>query len=444
MVKMAIKTAVVRIRDESGITMPLIIGVIAVAFILAAGLSMTVSQQQKAVARDQAAVKALHVAEAGANDYLWHLNEDHEYYLKSVHPAQGDGKWVSKNGGRYHLDVIPPTGDEPVVTVKATARFKNPLGDEVERAVIARYRKKSFVNYIYMTNHERTPNNQRIYWITGDVVNGPLMTNEDLFISGDPIFNDSVTIGGRLVVERGNPVFKKGYTENAKTLDFPATNDKLKLETQARGYYYYGQTTITLRSDGYLQISNSDTSGRTTGPVGIVPIPPNGVIYIDGNSYRKWTPSNGDVFISGTLKGKLTVGAADMIYITGDIQYSNDAEDMLGLVANDSILINHYDSSGRDVAPYNITIKGALFALNNSFGFERYSEGSPKGTISFKGSIVQNYRGPVGTFSSRTGEKLTGYSKNYSYDQRMLYKSPPHFIEPLNAGFELAGWSEVN
>ncbi len=424
--------------------MPLVVGIMAIAAILAIGLSVTIGQRQKAVTREQAAVKALHVAEAGANDYLWHLNQDQEYYLKNVHPAQGADKWVSKNGGKYNLDVIPPSGDEPVITVKATGRFKNSLGDEVEKKIIARYRKKSFVNYIYMTNHERTPNNQRIYWITGDVVNGPLMTNEDLFVNGNPVFNDAVTIGGRLIVEAGNPVFRKGYTENSKTLDFPATNDKLKLEAQARGYYYYGQTTITLRSDGYLQIQNSDTSGRTRGPVGIVPLPPNGVIYVDGNSYRKWTSSNGDAFVSGTLKGKLTIGSADIIYITGDIQYSNDDEDMLGLVANDSVLINHYDSSGRDVAPYNITIKGALFALNNSFGFERYAEGSPKGTITFKGSIVQNYRGPVGTFNGRTGEKISGYSKNYSYDQRMLYKAPPHFIEPLNAGFELAGWSEVN
>lgn len=431
-----------KLASDRGFTLPVVMGVIIIISILAIGLSLTVENHQSAVQRDDAKMKSLQVAEAGVNDYLYHLNKDSEYYLRGVHPAEGKGKWVRKNGGEYNLEITPPADDEPLVQVKATGKVKNRLGADVTTTITASYRKKVFTQYIYLTNHESYSQNNPIWWITGDVVRGPLHTNEDLFIDGDPVFQGRVSMGGNLTIRSGNPVFEEGYKEHAETLDFPSTNDKLKLEAQARGYYYYGQTTITLRSDGYMEIVNSDGSGRTTGPTGVVPIPDNGVVYVDGLRGNKYVATNGDVFISGTLRGKLTIGSANIIWITGDLNYSDDAADMLGLVATDSILINHYDSSDRDVAPYNVTIKGALFALENSFGFERYNQGSPKGTITFVGSMVQNTRGPVGTFNSRTGQKLTGYSKNYNYDKRMLYKSPPHFVEPLNAGFELVGWTQ--
>jgi hypothetical protein len=44
----------------------------------------------------------------------------------------------------------------------------------------------------------------------------------------------------------------------------------------------------------------------------------------------------------------------------------------------------------------NITIHGALFALNKSYEFEKYNSGK-FGTITLVGSICQNRRGGVGT-----------------------------------------------
>lgn len=82
----------------------------------------------------------------------------------------------------------------------------------------------------------------------------------------------------------------------------------------------------------------------------------------------------------------------------------------------------------------------AILALNHSFGYEDYTRGL-KGTLTIKGSIAQRYRGPVGTFSG--GTRVSGYAKNYWYDERMLYQEPPHFIEPLNAGFEVLDWEQL-
>jgi len=111
------------------------------------------------------------------------------------------------------------------------------------------------------------------------------------------------------------------------------------------------------------------------------------------------------------------------------------------LIPENYLYINHYDNRSRDVAPRDITIHAALFSLNHSFTFERYDRPPQKGTITILGSIGQRYRGPVGTF--RGNNIVSGYSKDYNYDQRMQYDEPPHFIEPLNTGFYISNWEEL-
>ena len=37
---------------------------------------------------------------------------------------------------------------------------------------------------------------------------------------------------------------------------------------------------------------------------------------------------------------------------------------------------------------------------------------------------------------------MTGYAKNYNYDGRLRYASPPYFIDPLESAFGAKTWSE--
>lgn len=174
----------------------------------------------------------------------------------------------------------------------------------------------------------------------------------------------------------------------------------------------------------------------------IVSLPSNGVIYVDGMAYSKGNAVNGDVYVAGTLSGRLTIAAKNIIYISGDVRYNDAERDMLGLIADNYVYIEHFRGR-RDVAPFNIEVNAAIFALNHSFGFESYRTGPAKGTLTIRGPIVQRYRGPVGTFSWG-GARLSGYTKNYHFDPRMTYQEPPHFLEPANAGFELDSWEEVS
>jgi hypothetical protein len=65
--------------------------------------------------------------------------------------------------------------------------------------------------------------------------------------------------------------------------------------------------------------------------------------------------------------------------------------------------------------------------LQHSFFVQSYNEGSLQGTLYVRGSIAQAWRGIVGTTGS------TGYVKDYRYDKRLRYASPPYFPQWTNA-----------
>jgi hypothetical protein len=75
-------------------------------------------------------------------------------------------------------------------------------------------------------------------------------------------------------------------------------------------------------------------------------------------------------------------------------------------------------------------------ALNTSFMLNNWWVGPAKGTLTVFGGIIQDERGPVGTFSGST--KVSGYSKNYEYDTRLL-NSPPPFV-PTTGDYITLSW----
>ena len=63
------------------------------------------------------------------------------------------------------------------------------------------------------------------------------------------------------------------------------------------------------------------------------------------------------------------------------------------------------------------------------FTVQTYDIGSDIGDLSVRGSIAQRWRGAVGTSSG------TGYDKDYGYDTRLVYSSPPYFPKLDGAGW---------
>lgn len=102
------------------------------------------------------------------------------------------------------------------------------------------------------------------------------------------------------------------------------------------------------------------------------------------------------------------------------------------MCADDSLVItrNTNNNSGID-------IQAALFSLNKGLGAEQYDTGSPRGMIHLLGGISQNQRAAVGTLDG-DGNVVTGYSKSYRYDTRLMVQSPPYY--PSTGSYEILSW----
>lgn len=187
----------------------------------------------------------------------------------------------------------------------------------------------------------------------------------------------------------------------------------------------------------------------------------NGVIYVDGGVDRFLGPTAAG---TGATRpnasapavaafSQLTLAAKETVRITGDLKYESppcsssptrgaggtvvgatcenlDATNVLGVYAESAnILIGHNNGYGSPLnAPDNVTIHAVLMAGKGIVGVEDFRSGTSHGTVNLLGGIIENDYGGFGTFNTATGNMSTGYSRTFTYDQRMYSTvSPPYF-----------------
>jgi hypothetical protein len=78
----------------------------------------------------------------------------------------------------------------------------------------------------------------------------------------------------------------------------------------------------------------------------------------------------------------------------------------------------------------NLEIDAAILSTHHSFIVDNYLCGAHLGELKVWGSIAQFWRGPVGTSGG------TGYTKNYTYDERLASNTPPEFINPTTTAWK--------
>ncbi len=120
---------------------------------------------------------------------------------------------------------------------------------------------------------------------------------------------------------------------------------------------------------------------------------------------------------------------------------------MLGLIANNFIRVAHPLSpdnnttssscGGRTnaVSQSNRRIDAAMLSIQHSFIVDHYNCGAPMANLTVTGAISQKFRGPVGTVSGTT--PVSGYTKNYNYDDRLRYLAPPNFLDPVESAWHM-------
>lgn len=433
--------------NNQGVILPIIIIVMAVSMILVLSIFNLTSNQTKMTSNYVGREKALQYAEAGFNKYLWHLNDDVNYYNIETSDVKSRDENVVKyketkyEDGYYQVDVTIPSQEKRFVTI--TSIGWSALNPDIKRTIKVEIRKKQFVHHVYVSDREKylvgyygkKPVYEEVWWSSNDEVHGPLHTNGRLNIEGRPIFYDTVTYSsneGIMIGSGYNPVYKyplnkNSNIENPKRIDkleFPETNKELKYWAQKDDMVFKGRTCIYINGDE-LRIRNQNNSTKY---FSIKDDLDNKVIYIENaDGYTgtdKWDLRTGNLFISGTLKGQLTIAAQNNIYITfqdptdwkepdsspnkGGIKYSttkfgdplnpnelsfydeekgmyvrkvNKGKDMLGLVANNDIKILHYGwprDPGEGYGNYYEVRQNLLHRKRTYMGWEYYREWNPK------------------------------------------------------------------
>ncbi|GIG35115.1 hypothetical protein Cpa01nite_04960 [Cellulomonas pakistanensis] len=164
---------------------------------------------------------------------------------------------------------------------------------------------------------------------------------------------------------------------------------------------------------------------------------------------------NGDVFVKGVLNGRTTVAAENYVYITGNVTYADDNDDMLGLVGNNAVWVwnpMRTTTDWRGDTIYSSLLGGrdryidaAILSVAHTFMVQNYNRGGTRGDLWVTGAIAQKFRGPVAT-TTRSGSVSTlstGYAKKYYYDERFRTQAPPKYLSPVTTTYGITVWVEV-
>ena len=326
-----------------------------------------------------------------------------------------------------------------------------------------------------------------IQFVSGDTLDGkvhfndtPLMGGNATFLQGyetaDPACQTTPYSVSNCKRGSGTPNLNGNKASYAPQLLLP---DNANNFSTYPGCQYTGDTRIKFNSDGTMTVWSTKSAGTSTGtgcgtftgssPV-TVPVPNDQVIYV-----KNWTSQSqctagqvgdgwpltgdlsmsvptfycgyGNVYVEGTVKGRVTIASQNNIIVTGDLLVDGTSAgslpagtSLVGLVAANSVVVAHptkctaYNNGNcTNVANIQASTDRYIYAsiqtLQHSFWVQAYDDGSKLGTLNVYGSIAQKFRGIVGT-GGGTG---TGYLKNYRYDSRLRFQAPPYFPQWVNA-----------
>jgi hypothetical protein len=226
----SIRNLWVRARGERGFTMLLALYVLTITTLLLGAAYLAVLDDTNLTRNDLDQDRALAAAQAGIGQYTYNLNANPNYW-ESCPTATNVAVGAAASGSTeyYSYAPVPATGQtacsssNPIGTMietggTAAGTFRisaTGTSNNVSRTVVAQYKRTSFLNYVYFTNYEdedplwavetntqtrentvtglncavyewagRSANCQGISFGSGDVVNGPLHSNDSLYVCG--------------------------------------------------------------------------------------------------------------------------------------------------------------------------------------------------------------------------------------------------------------------
>jgi type II secretory pathway pseudopilin PulG len=409
-------------RDDRGVALLVVVGVMAILFILTTMLIATVNYTVQGARREEVNVKTLHMADAGLNAYLYELRRDPLYYVghPSLAGAQEDGRWVVR--------ATAPTTSSPL-TLRSEATL---VSKPASRSVVATVRFPTFADYMFLSN-------AAINVGAGATITGKVRTNGNLDNLGT-ITRQSYAVG--TITGSGSfgtqlPAGSQTKYPGEDTIDFSqvtADTDAMLVGAQAAGSYHgpsgakgyritFSGTTYTLEKVTAIASNGTLTTTFIAGPVSI---PAVGVIYIAD-----------DVWVRGSYNAAVTVCSSQDIYVPENLR-PTDANSIItcGLVAQRNIIVPTWYAS----VPNDMTLTAAMLAQTGSI-YGDLKDGYLKNSITITGSSsYYTYGYFVRTVS---GSPVAGFrTRTYTYDDRLDLFPPPKYPVVHDGSLKINTWIE--
>jgi Tfp pilus assembly protein PilX len=502
-----------RLGSERGYIMLVALGVLSVTAVLSAAIFSAVQSDASLTRGDLDGKRAYAAAQAGVQAYLYALNTN----------ASNSQWWETCSNDSLAATAVPgtTTGATYAYAPVSTCVQTDPVGSLIDtatgtlrmkftgsagtgcatgpaacqsRTIVASFRTLSPLSFLWYTVHETVDtsissptdhcdrfhyqtnpapgSNCNIYWVTGDSMNGPMYSQDQLLINpGDaPVFGrtkNDVIASQVPTTTTPDDVCVASNCQNAKMLGteqpdvtpqvpLPADNSNLLTDATKHGLVLTGTTTLIVNGNVATGANCTSASASSCTPVSIsltgataTPIVyaanaagcnstynPTSVNYPQittiGSQYLgDYYGPCGDIYIQGNYSAPLTVAAGNDVVVTDSLTNSTDPTGLtnptgsatLGLVANQYVRIQHPCTAGNPA----VTVDGAILTLSHSFFVDNYNcGGTPLGTLTIHGAIAQEFRGIVGQVGSN------GYLKNYNYDDRLSLILPPYLFDLQN------------
>jgi hypothetical protein len=426
-----------RLGREEGVAMVLV--VILAAFLTLTSITLIdiVRAESNRSAHSVWSEGSFQAAEAGLDDYVAKMVDDRVYYLHQVHAAESTrrpssgpdvaagGTWAGgitwtypngkdawkqlTNGYEYNVQVIPPSAGSTSTRILATGRK---VGSTTDVRVIESLVRPSLLSDFYRLSDDD------VSWGSGASTYGKIYVNGNVNHQGTA-YADIYAEGSI----NGNPSMQNGAKKYDSTTirtkiknpinfaNFLVSFVDIKRAAQSGGLYLAGSATtiwrLTFNSNGTVTVQTCVPSGTNdpslVAPVcsayagSPFPVPSNGAIYTERTAV-----------VSGQVSGRVTVGSNDDIVVASNLGPVTAGTDVIGLAALNDFWVASW-------APYNLDWTAAVLVQNNTWNAAG-ANGS-HGTMNFWGSSATKTGGGFSAFDTR----------NYNYDQTLLYLPPPWF-----------------
>lgn len=365
-------------------------------------------------------------------------------YNDNVSHGQAKGHWwisitatcaqISQNG-----ELLPGGGQSGAEQGQAQKQYSivssGSVRGQTRTVIIEGTRRKTWADFALWSN-----NNRAIYFKSGEKFYGRVHANTQLYFSGDPEFFEKVTsayngYGG----STNRVIFHKGFikpvaTDTMADVDFNSLRNSATMIFTGTTYIAFSGTNMLI-SNSRMGWSSYETN-----------IPPYCVVYVASAS--SGSERYGDAYVAGVLDGRVSIVTERDILITNHIVYAIDpktnsaSDDALGLIsARDVVVTTSCPSNLFIYAHIMATGKATPSSSDGSFGVQNYYSRPPSGFLNVHGGIVQDYRGAVGTFNPSTGQLVSGYEKNYTFDERFRTDPPPEY-PPLGNELIFGSWRD--